>query len=143
MRCASAWSLAGCAALLALLAATGFGPCSNQDALRAAEARRDKLLASTRPKSEFWPEVERKGAAVKAEQKAASDLAAQKTQNEAVAKEVAAAEQSASDARSQRVAAETALASAKAELERAHGEVTKREETLAGFAARQRAGGPS
>lgn len=139
----SASRFASAAALLVLLGGTGFGPCSHQDELRAAEAKRDALLSSTRPKSEFWPEVERKGAAVKAEQRAAAELATQKTQNEAMAKEIAAAEQSASDARSQRAAAETALASAKGELERARGEVAKRDETLAGFASRRRARGPT
>jgi hypothetical protein len=133
----------GSAALLVLLGGTGFGPCTSQEELRAAEAKRDALLASTRPKSEFWPEVERKGAAVKAEQAATSELAKQKTQNEALAAEVAAAEQRVSDARTQHAAADTALAQAKAELERGRAERTRREETLAGFASRRRARGAS
>lgn len=131
------------AGLLLLLGGTGFGPCTNQDELRAAEAKRDALLASTRPKSEFWPEVERKGTAVKAGQGASAELAKQKAQNEALAQEVTAAERSAADAQSQRAAAESALAAAKTELERARAEDAKRDETLAGFATRQRARGPS
>lgn len=133
----------GSAALWVLLAGTGFGPCTNADELKAAQAKRDAVLASTRPKSEFWPEVERKGTAVKAEQRARADLAKQKAENAALAQELAAAEQRASDARSQRGVAESSLVAAKAELERAHAEGVRREETLAGFASRQRARGPS
>jgi chromosome segregation ATPase len=143
MSAASVSRFARGAALLLLLWETGFGPCTSQDELRAAEAKRDALLASTRPKSDFWPEVERKGTAVKAEQGASAELAKQKAQNEALAQEVTAAERSAADAQSQRAAAESALAAAKTELERARAEGAKRDETLAGFATRQRARGPS
>lgn len=139
----SVLSFARAAVLLLLLGGTGFGPCTNQDELHAVEAKRDALLASTRPKSEFWPEVERKGRAVKAEQAAAQELAKQKAQNEALAQEVAAAERSAADRQGQRAAAESALAAAKTELEAARAEGAKRDETLAGFASRQRARGPS
>jgi hypothetical protein len=127
------------AALSILLAGGGFGPCTNADELKAAQAKRDALLASTRPKSEFWPEVERKGAAVKAEKQASADVAKQKAQTDALAQEIPAAEQRLNEARSQRAAAEAALAAAKAELERARAERVRRDETLARFAARQRA----
>ena len=130
-------------ALLVLLGATGFGPCTGrEEALRAAEAKRDALLASTRPKSDFWPEVERKGAAMKAEKAAAGELAKQKAQNEALTQEVASLEQRASDARSQRAAADAALGEAKTLRERARAVRARREETLSGFASRQRARGP-
>ncbi|HME71554.1 MAG TPA: hypothetical protein VKM54_17035 [Myxococcota bacterium] len=140
---ASAARFAAGAALWILVAGTGFGPCTNADELRVLQAKRDAVLASTRPKSEFWPEVERKGAAVKAEQQASADLAGQKAQNDALAQEIAAAEQRVNDARSHRAAAEAGLAAAKAELERARAERVRRDETLAGFAARQRARGAS
>jgi len=142
MRLASA-PLRAVRALFILLALVGFGACTSQDELRAAEAARDALLASTKPKSEFWPEVERKGAAVKAEQAATAELAKVKAQNEALASEVSAAEQRASDARSQRAAADTTLAQVKDALERARAETARREATLEGFASRQRARGPS
>jgi len=131
--------LAASAALSLLLAGSGFGQCTNDDELKAAQAKRDALLASTRPKSEFWPEVERKGAAVKAEKQASADVANQKAQNDALAQEITATEQRVNEARSQRAAAEAALAAARAELERARAERVRRDEILAGFAARQRA----
>ena len=131
--------LAASAALSLLLAGSGFGSCTNADELKAAQAKRDALLASTRPKSEFWPEVERKGAAVKAEKQASADVAKQKAQNDALAQEITATEQRVNEARSQRAAAEAALAAARAELERARAERVRRDEILAGFAARQRA----
>ncbi len=143
MGVASSLRFAAGAALFVLLAGTGFGPCSSEDELRAVEAKREALLASTRPKSEFWPEVERKGAAIKAEQRASAELAQQKTQNEALGREIAAAEQSARDAQSQRAAAEAGLAAAKTDREHARAEGAKRDETLAGFASRQRSRGPS
>ncbi|HBZ70539.1 MAG TPA: hypothetical protein DEP35_12745 [Deltaproteobacteria bacterium] len=130
-------------ALLVLLGGMGLGPCTSEKELRAAEAKRDALLASTRPKSDFWPEVERKGTAVKAEKAATAELAKETAQNQALAQEIAGLEQRAGDARSQHAAADTALAGAKAELERARAERARRDETLAGFASRQRAGGPS
>ena len=130
------WAASG--ALCVLLAGSGFGPCNNDDELKAAQAQRDALLASTRPKSEFWPEVERKGAAVKAEKQVSADVAKQKAENGALAQEISATEQRGNEARSQRAAAEAALAAAKAELERARAERVRRDEILAGFAARQR-----
>jgi len=129
---------AGAAALCILFAGMGFGPCTNPDAERAAEGKRDALLANTRPKSEFWQEVERKGAAAKAQQQATAEVAKQKAANEALAQEIAAGEQRLNDARSQRSAAEAGLSSAKAELERAQAERMRRDETLAGFASRRR-----
>jgi len=143
MRFASASSLTCGGALFIVLALSGFGPCTSQDELRAAEATRDALLASTKPKSEFWPEVERKGAAVKAEKVASAELAKVKAQNQALELEVATAEQRANDARSQRTAADSAFAEAKAALESARAESARRDATLEGFASRRRARGSS
>jgi hypothetical protein len=143
MRSAFSTGFAGAAVLCLFLAGTGFGPCTNPDEVRAAEAKRDALLAHTRPKGDFWPEVERKGAAVKGEQQASAEVTKQKAANEGLTQEIAAAEQRLQDARGQRAAAESGLVGAKAELERARAERARRDETLAGFAARQRARGAS
>jgi len=124
---------------LLLLPALGFGPCSGEEEVRAAEAQRAALLARTRPKSEFWAQVERKGAAAKAEKAAAGEIAKEKAEGDALSAEVTAAEARLAEGKTQRAAAEGALMDATAKLEKARSERVRREETLAGFAARQRA----
>jgi len=125
--------------LLLVLPVLGFGPCSGEEEVRAAEAQRAAVLARTRPKSEFWAQVERKGAAAKAEKAAAEEIAKEKAEREALTTEVTAAGARLADGKTQRAVAEAAQSDATERLEKARAERARREETLAGFAARQRA----
>jgi hypothetical protein len=122
-----------------LLPAVGFGPCSDEKEVHEAEARRAALLADTRPKSEFWAQVERKGAAAKSEKATTLEIAKAKAQRDALTAEIAASGARLNDAKAQRAAAEAALADGTQKLEKARGERAQREEILSRFTARQRA----
>ena len=128
---------------LLLLPALGFGPCNNEKEVHEAEARRAALLASTRPKSEFWAQVERKGATAKEEKASTVEIAKEKAQRDALTTEIAAEEAHLADTKTRRAAAEATLAEGREKLEKARAERAQREGTLAGFTARQRAGDAS
>jgi len=122
------------AALSLLLLATL--SCS-EDPVPKLEAERQALIERTRPKAEFWNEVNRKGELLKARK--ASDAELAELQGKASAldpelEQLAAAVAQAHDMNSQ---SEAALARDRTELARLEAEAAKRDAELAGFATRR------
>jgi hypothetical protein len=121
---------------LAVLLAVGTLACG-EDPVPKLEAERTALLEKTRPKAEFWSEVERKGTLAKEKAGVEKEIAGIATQLTAVKAEqdgLATALAGARDANAQTAAA---VAANRAELERIEREVTKRSATLAQYAARR------
>lgn len=139
----SARGMLGCG-LVALLA-TG-GACVDEEAVQAAKARRDELVASSVPKAELWSEIERRGVAVKELAEADAKLLPVKVRSDAIAVEIAALEAKSAllAERAAQQAAERAADRAKAEqeLEQAQAEVTRLSAIVSGFDSRQRGEGP-
>ena len=110
--------------------------CS-EDPVPKLEAEKKALLEGTRPKLEFWSEVERKGNLFK--EKKAFDAESAQIQAKAAALEPELQQLAASlaSAREVNANAEQALAQDRAELARIDGEVARRESGLASFAARR------
>ncbi len=126
------------AAAFAALLAIGALACG-EDPVPKLEAERAALLERTRPKAEFWAEVERKGSLAKekagVEKEIAgvqAQVAAAKAEHDALATGLAGAR----DANAQTAAA---VAANRAELERIEREVTKRAATLEHYEARREA----
>ncbi len=139
----SARRILGCG-LVALLA-TG-GACVDEEAVEAAKARRDELVASSVPKAELWSEIERRGVAVKKLAEAEAKLSPVNLRSGAIAVEIAALEAKSVSLteRAARQEADRAADRAKAEqeLEQAQAEVARLSGIVSGFDARQRGEGP-
>ena len=110
--------------------------CS-EDPVPKLEAERQALLAGTRPKAEFWSEVERKGNLFKEKKVLDAELSQLQSKTAATQPELQQLAVSLSGAREVNANAERALASARAELARLDAEVAAREATLAGFDRRR------
>ena len=122
-------------ALAALLALATLA--CGEDPVPRLEADRAALLERTRPKAEFWSEVERKGALAKEKASVEKEITSLATQHAAVQAEqdgLAAALAGARDANAQTA---VAVAANRAELDRLEREVTKRAATLEQYAARR------
>ena len=109
--------------------------CS-EDPVAKLEAERQALIDRTRPKADFWNEVNRKGELLKARK--ASDAELTELQGKANAlqpelQQLAAVVAQAHEVNSQ---SEATLARDRAELARLEAEVAKRDAELAGFAKR-------
>ena len=128
----AAWRIA-LALALALLAPLA---CS-EDPVPKLEAEKQALLAGTRPKPEFWSEVERKGNLFKEKKAADAELAQLESKTAAAQPELQQLAASLASAREVNANAEQALANARAELARIDAEVGAREATLAGFERRR------
>lgn len=130
-------TLALCGLVAWLVPAAG---CNTQATVRKLEAKKAELLASTRPKAEFWDQVGRKGDALKKEQAAAAELAG-------VRQQIAGAEAALQQVRQRVASARATNAEAADVLSRQQGQqgqldqaLTKQKATLAGFETRHRKG---
>jgi hypothetical protein len=123
--------LAIATALVAGLLACGENPVPK------LQAERKALLDGSRPKVEFWAEVERKGTFAKEKRGLDAEVAA--LQPKTIALQADADQLTAALAQARGMNAQTAaaLAGNRAELARLEAEVAKREATLAGFDARR------
>jgi len=124
-------ALAIASSLVASLIACGENPVPK------LQAERQAVLDASRPKAEFWSEVEHKGTLAKEKRALDVEVAALQPKTLALQAEtdllVAALEQ----AREMNAQTEAALAGNRAELARLEAEVAKRSATLAGFDARR------
>jgi hypothetical protein len=123
--------------LLGLLALLACGP----DPVPGLRVERQKLLASTLPKKDFWDAVERKAALLKKKEALDGELDTVKRQQAALDAERAQVEAVLANARQVNDQAAQVLAHDRAEMERLEGEVAKRESTLTAFSDRGRSAG--
>jgi len=121
--------------VLALLALAALA-CS-EDPVPKLEAERQALVERTRPKAEFWSEVERKGELFKSKKAADAELAQLQAQAGALEPELQQLTAAVAQAHDANVQTEATLARDRAELARLDGEVAQREAELAGFAKRR------
>jgi chromosome segregation ATPase len=121
---------------LALFAAAALLACG-EDPLPKLEAERQALLDGSRPKAEFWSEVERKGTFAKEMRVAGKELEEVQAKLAALGAERAQQDASLAAARDANAQTSAALAGNRSELARVEDEVAKREATLAGFERRR------
>jgi len=124
-------TLALTSSLLASLLACGENPVSK------LQAERQALLDASRPKAEFWSEVERKGTFAKEKRALDLEVAALQPKTLALQAETDLLVAALAQARATSEQTEAALAGNRAELARLEAEVAKRSATLAGFDARR------
>jgi len=110
--------------------------CS-EDPVPKLEADKKALLERTRPKAEFWTEVERKGDLFKQKKAVDAELAEVQQKTAATQPELQQLGAALAGAGEANARAEQVLAEQRAELARIEGEVAKREATLAGFDRRR------
>jgi len=126
----------------ALWCAATAAACRGEDPVPALEARRAALLAATVPKKDFWDEVQRKGAALKARQDLEAEarkLASDRARGEA---ELAALEAQLARARDAALAAEADLARLIAAADAARAERRARAAVVRDFETRRREPAP-
>jgi uncharacterized protein YlxW (UPF0749 family) len=126
---------------LALFAAGALLACG-EDPLPKLQAERQALLDGSRPKAEFWSEVERKGALAKEKRAAEKELQEVQAKLTALDAERAQLDASLASARDGNSQTSAALAGNRSELARIEGEVGKREAALAGFERRRTEAAP-
>ncbi|HVP28925.1 MAG TPA: hypothetical protein VMW35_07165 [Myxococcota bacterium] len=124
-----------------LLGSLVLAGCSREAELHAVEAKRDALLATTVPKSDFWNEVQRKGVALKEQQAVRTEIEPARARVEAEKAALSTLEQRLAETRHEQDEAAASLAAAKHALEQAADERREREETLRGFETRAVAAG--
>jgi chromosome segregation ATPase len=129
------------AVAFAALLATGALACG-EDPVPKLEAARAALLDHTRPKAEFWTEVERKGALAKEKAGVEKEIAGVQTQLAAVKAEHAALAAALAGARDANAQTAAAVATNRGELERIEREVTKRAAALERYEARRAEAAP-
>lgn len=122
------------AVLLALVAIA-----CGEDPMPKLEAELASLLEQTRPKAEFWVEVERNGALLEQRRGIEQELAEVNAKMAPLASERDQLASALAQARAMNQQIEVALAANRAELARLEAEVAVREATLAGFESRRRA----
>ena len=120
----------------ALFAAATLLACG-EDPLPKLEAERQALLDGSRPKAEFWSEVERKGTLAKEKRAAEKELAEIQAKLVTLDAERAQLDAALAAARDTNVQTSAALAGNRGELARVEDEVAKREAALAGFERRR------
>jgi chromosome segregation ATPase len=123
--------LAIASSLLALLLACGENPVAK------LQAERNALLDASRPKAEFWSEVERKGTFAKEKRALDVEVAALQPKTVALQAETDLLVAALAQAREVNAQTEAALAGNRTELARLEAEVERRDATLAGFDARR------
>ena len=121
---------------LVITLALALAACS-EDPVPKLEAEKKALLESTRPKAEFWSEVERKGELFKQKKVIDAELAQDQQKTAALQPELQQLGVALAGAGEANARAEQVLGEQRAELARIEGEVSKREATLAAFDQRR------
>jgi septal ring factor EnvC (AmiA/AmiB activator) len=121
---------------LVIALAFALAACS-EDPVPKLEAEKKALLESTRPKAEFWSEVERKGELFKQKKAIDAELADVQQKTAAIQPELQQLGAALAGAGEANARAEQVLAESRAELARIEGEVAAREATLAAFDQRR------
>jgi hypothetical protein len=124
-----------CIALAACAASVAIG--CGEDPVPKLEAERAALLDKTRPKAEFWSEVERKGGFAKEKASVEKEITATEAQTTALKAEQDALAAALEQSRSVNAQAGSLLASRRAERDRLEREVNERAATLERYAARR------
>lgn len=123
--------------VLAFLALAGCG----EDPVPKLEAELAALVARTRPKAEFWAEVERKGSLMKEQRELENELSRTRTAIAALAPEREQLAAAIAQSRQTNALSEDALTRNRAEAGRLEAEVAIREARVGAFAARRSAPG--
>jgi len=124
-----------CLVLAAVSAITACG----EDPVPKLESERAALLEKTRPKAEFWSEVERKGGYAKEKAGVDKEIGAIEAQMAALQAEHDALTAALEQSRSVNAQADALLATRRAERDRLEREVKERAATLEHYAARREA----
>jgi len=128
-------ALVGLVASLAVSAA-----CDDGKNIALLEAKKSEILEHTRPKQEFWDQVERKGRVLKQERSASEEIAALQSKADATRAALDSLGKQVEDARATNDKASEVLSNQVAQRDAAEAEVAKNEATLASFGERQRGG---
>jgi len=115
--------------------------CDDGKNVALLEAKKAEILEHTRPKQEFWDQVERKGHALKQEKSASEEIAALQAKADATRTALDSMRKQVEDAQAMNAKASDVLSSQVTQRDAAENEVAKNEATLASFGERQRGGG--
>ncbi|HXK21506.1 MAG TPA: hypothetical protein VMS55_02395 [Myxococcota bacterium] len=114
--------------------------CDDGKNVELLEAKKSEILEHTRPKQEFWDQVERKGRALKQERSASDEIASLQSKSSETRTALDSLRKQLEDARATNARASDVLSNQVAQRDAAEAEVAKNEATLASFLERQRSG---
>ena len=114
--------------------------CDDDKNVAVLEAKKAEILEHTRPKQEFWDQVERKGRALKQDRSTSEEISSLQAKADATRPALDSLRKQLEDAQAMNAKASDVLSSQVAQRDAAENEVAKNEATLASFGERQRGG---